>query len=208
MPKDLVADLRQLLPFTSQNATQPWALGVQLFGNKAVATNNIAIVTVPTAETPSVLFPIWCLEFLQQQEASPKSWEVMPDHVAFLWDNGAWVRTQLIDAVFPPVEAMLKDKWSEPRCAMKPAWIEALAYVVDLADIEIRLTPTRMYAVNGVLTSEVKIKSPIKQEQAWHGRTLLNALQISSHWAPAMYPEPCPFKGSNGLRGLIVGRHT
>ncbi len=106
---ELMPVLRRLSPFMSIDASRPWAQGIRFAGQGAYATNNIVLIehwlTISFPE-PFVL-PAESVKEMLRIGKEPISMQACANSVAFHYDNGAWLRTQLVDATWPDLTRIL-----------------------------------------------------------------------------------------------------
>ena len=98
-----VAALLVLLqPFVATDASRPWATCVCVHGGFAYATNNVLLVRVPfpaTIEHP-VNIPGAVVEAVITK-GEPSGLGVGPGSLTFYFDDGVWIKTQLIEGDWP-----------------------------------------------------------------------------------------------------------
>lgn len=217
IPPGLIDIIRRLRPFMSDNATQPWALSICVANGWAYATNNVSIAGAPY-EAPtapaSILIPVWACDFISEREDRLTEWAWSDRYVGFRWDNGAWMRSSLIEGKYPDTALGLVQKaWDlTPPQPITPAFREAYKRVQGLADDDI---PIDVYADHissrfGHAQIEEGIECAVPPEQEcsrWGGKFLANIIENADAWDPAAWPQPAAWK-SPKLAGFIMGRRS
>ena len=212
VPPNFAEAVEKLLPFCSENATHPWATCLSAKGDHLYATNNVALAR---ASCPGVgawgefLLPRWAAAFVAGRMAGLLGWEVTEQYVTFAWADGSWMRSSLILAKFPNLSAML-DTLGETPCDVTPGWLACLNRVVDVCeDPIVRLKADGIYGSTGeVLQVEDGTGVPLpdgRTETLWDARYLVPVLTLATHWDPAAYPKPAPWRGP-GVEGVVLGR--
>src|SRR6185503_15963793 len=109
IPENLLPLLKDLRPFISDNAMQKWATCIALENDWVYATNNVAIAGAPCKGLGSVmaLLPMWAVDFILSRTDGLSHWAWTGNYVAFLWENGAWMRASLVIGQFPERAAAL-----------------------------------------------------------------------------------------------------
>lgn len=212
IPKGLFDTLKMLRPFISDNATQPWALCVALENDWAYATNNIALAGAPCAGLGPVvaLLPVWAVDFVLTRTERLTHWAWSENYVAFYWEHGAWMRSQLIVGRFPEKAAELVQESvkENPTQYITDEFREAFKHVADLAEDTVSIYSNRIEStfkkaiIKGIAQCEVPESS---DHSIWGAKYLIPALQVAERWSPGVWPKPAPFKG-NGVSGYVVGR--
>lgn len=214
IPDGFIEGLRALLPFISENATKPWATCVGVIGDYLYASNNIAVARVlcPTyLEAEEFLLPRWVVEFIVKREEGLTAWLADENRVTFLWEDGSWMRSQLIMDKYPPVQTIL-DKYfqGDVDVEITPEWRKVIRRIAKIADDPvIRLRPEECAGSTGeVLAVEDEGGAPVPEgltETVWDLRYLEPVIAVATHWNPRTYPSPAPWRGGN-IEGIIAGR--
>lgn len=215
-PDKLLGTLRSLLPFVSANATKPWATCVGIIGDHVYASNNIAVARAycPTGlEWPEYLLPRWVVEFICNREQGLAMWLCEEQRVTFLWEDGSWMRSNLIVDKFPPVQTVLDKFFGDPDAIdveITTDFRKVLKRIIKIADDPvIRLRENECAGSSGeVLSVEDEAGAPTPDgltETIWDLRYLMPVLEAATHWNPRTYPQPAPWKGEM-LEGIVAGR--
>lgn len=209
-PAGLIDALRDLRPFVSDNATQAWALGVCLYHGYAYATNNIALAGVRCDELGDInaILPVWAVDFLVDREEGLVEWAWTDHYVAFRWDNGAWMRAQLIDAVFPEqaINMILQAQQAEVREPITAAFREVFKRAVELCDGAVHISNDSIGGSFGEATfKDEAALTTLEGETIWSTRHLAPVIAVAGAWEPSLWPRPAVFKGDR-LFGYVLGR--
>lgn len=211
IPRNLLNVIRQLKPFISENATHAWSLGVTLQDGWCFATNNVALAGVQLTELHDidVVLPLWAIEFLMNREQKLTHWTWTDNYVAFKWENGAWMKSQLIDSKFPPQasqlikQATMENNDVEISDEFREAF-ERVAFENDGTVVygENSLTSAfgRAQIVEEIETPELEGMNTI-----WSVKHLRPVIACAEWWSPTNYPRPAFFQG-DGIVGCIIGR--
>lgn len=131
--------LRSLQPFVATDASKVWATGICLKDGYAYATNNVILCRVPfpTVLPETVIVPSACFDAVIDK-GEPCDMGVATDSVTFYYEDGTWIKTQLLNMEWPThvVDnhlAQLEDDWATPHERMG----SVLAAAVKLAEMRI-----------------------------------------------------------------------
>lgn len=210
IPEPLVAVLRKLRPFVSDNATHAWALGVALEYGYAYATNNVVIAGARcegAGEEHPLLLPIWATDFILDHAEDLVQWQWTQNYVAFRWSNDAWMRSQLINDRFPEQASKLARNAEQytPRLAITEEFRESFKRCVDLCDGAIGISGTAITGAFGQARFGDEVELDLDKDTFWNAKYLKPVIAESTHWEPHTYPDKAPFRGEH-LFGYIVGR--
>lgn len=209
-PAPLLPALRTLVPFVSTNATHDWSLGVTLEDGWCYATNNVALagVKVPSIGTIDVILPIWTIEFLLDHQKGITHWAWTDDFVAFKWDNGAWMRSVLIDGKFPPQASnMIQAAAQElPDVLIDEDFLESFNKVASLTEGSISISGNEMSSSFGkaAIIEGFDIPELDTMVTFWGAKFLVPVIQVAKAWSPQRWPKPAPFQG-DGIVGYVMG---
>ena len=214
IPERLMPVLKALRPFLSDNAMQKWATCVALENDWAYATNNVAIAGSPCEGIGPImaLLPMWAVDFVLTRTEGLKQWAWTENYVAFLWDNGAWMRAQLVIGQFPEKAAALDRESVKEKTTQKisPEFRQAFSNVAELAEDTVMLYKDRAVAKfkQAEVMADIKCKVPKDQEcSIWGAEFLIPALAAADSWSPDVWPKPAPFRGKI-VSGYVVGRRA
>lgn len=214
LPEGLIESLRCLLPFCSENATKPWATCIGIIGPYLYASNNIVIARTRCTtglEVPEYLMPRWAAEFVVKREEGLVAWLCDELHATFMWEDGSWMRSNLINAQYPPVQKVLDAHFKgEVDVEITADWRKTVLRVGRTTeDPVIRLRVDEVRGANGeVLSVEDEAGTPCPEgceETVWDLRYLEDVIKIATHWNPRTYPNPAPWRGE-WVEGIIAAR--
>ena len=211
-PMDLLDLMVELRPFISDNAAQQWAMCTALQDGWAYATNNVAVAGAPHAALKGLqmLVPFWTVDFLHSRREGLKEWCATDHYVGFRWDNGAWMRSQLIVASFQEKAASMVQEAHKlkPTQEVAEEFKEAFDNVLNLTDDLVRVHKDKISGgfgstvVEQITECEVPEGSEFSQ---WGAKFLAPVIANATHWQPSLWPKPTPWKGKR-LAGWIAGR--
>lgn len=202
----LLKALKVVSPFIGDDASRPWSNGILLRGQSAYATNNVALIEYWIGST----FPIVCnvpkaaiREMIRINE--PPERAMVNDHsISFMYSDGRWIRTSLLDISWPDLNKILDITChAEPIDEMIYEGLDTIKPFVDKFE--------RVYITKGVMST-----TPVEGEGASYdlpnfpheGVYQLRILNLLKSVATSIdftrYPKPCIFYGDR-LRGAIVG---
>jgi len=214
IPKTLPEVLKALRPFVSDNAMQPWADCVALENGWAYATNNVAIAGAPCKGLGAVmaLLPSWAVDFVLRRTEGLSLWAWTPNYVAFKWANGAWMRSTLVVGQFPERAAgMVRSSAGEkPAQVITEDFRKAFNSVAFMAEDTVELYADRMVArfKQAEVMADLECQVPADAKcSIWGASFLVPAINAATHWSPAVWPKPAPFKGTI-VSGYVVGRRA
>jgi hypothetical protein len=203
---DFLEALKVVAPFMAEDASKPWARGALLDGQTVTATNNIVIVQ-RWLEQPFPLrinVPAKAVKELIRIKESPTHISMTENSASFYYDDGRWLRTNLIDLPWPDINKVLdRDANPEPLPEGFFAAIEDIKPFVDEVGRVIigegLITTTREPGVGA------SVEFPMLTEIAIFNNVHLARIeQIVESIDMTMWPAPCIFYGDN-LRGAIIG---
>lgn len=209
-PDNLLDVLRKLLPFVSEQGTYAWSVGICLRGGWAFATNSISLAGVQYegAEEIDVIVPIWAIKFLLATNENPIHWCWNQNYVAFEWESGAWMRSNLIAERFPDKIAQLIEQASsaDMTAEVTKDFKDAFNRVCFKDEEVVTITNEKIIVKYGKSLLEEEIETPcLGLETHWSVKILKNVIESAEWWSPDMFPSPVPFQG-NGVCGMVLGR--
>jgi hypothetical protein len=214
IPAFLVPILKELRPFVSDNAMQPWADCVALENDWAYATNNIALAGAkcPGLGPVMALLPSWAVDFVLTRAEGLSMWAWSDHYVAFKWKNGAWMRSTLVVGCFPERAAtMLRESSKEkPTQKISDDFRKAFNSVAFMSDDTVELYADRMVARFGQaqIVADIECEIPAEADHSiWGAAYLIPAINAATVWSPGLWPKPAPFKGPV-VSGYVVGRRA
>lgn len=214
LPEDLLLALRALRPFISDNATQAWAMTVALDNGWAYATNNVSVAGMPFMKKSKskALLPSWAVDFVLTRENGLTAWAWTDHYVAFRWESGAWMRSQLVVGEFPASAAELvrAAHKESPTQEITQDFRAAFMEVLGVAEDTIAIHKDKITGGFGkaVLSATAHCEVPEGCEASlWGAKLLEPIIRSATHWSPSVWPKPAPFKGDH-IAGYIVGRRA
>ena len=211
IPEGFVEGLAKLRPFISDNASQPWATCVYLENGFGYATNNVAIACVPFSELKRVkmLVPHWAIDFLIHRPGVTH-WQPGEESIAFQWDNGAWMRSQLVSGIFPLNGVKLAQDAHNSTKTLQPIdepLRAAFARLNGLIEGPLSIYANKVEGKFRDAMVEEKVVCAVPKDtdhSLWGVEYLEPVMKVATHWDPAAYPRSV-FKGEN-ISGVIMGR--
>jgi hypothetical protein len=230
VPDGLLAILRSLRAFISDNPPQPWQSCVALESGNCYATNNIALAgSACDVGDVQALLPSYAIDFLLRREEGLESWAWNDNYVAFKWTSGAWLRAQLIIGKFPErAAALVREAYDvEPTQEITEEFREAFADASALAEDTVHIYADRIESKfkRSVVTAPAECEVPPGREETypdpktgkmkkrtvgggvsiWGAQYLAPVISQATRWSPHLWPKPAPFRGDN-VAGFVVGR--
>lgn len=208
-PSGLVEAFRKVRPFIADQAVHQWGLCACLRTGCVMATNNISLVRAECdgLETAAdILIPSWAIDFVLSAKAALTKVDFNDNNASFLWDDGLWLRTQLVVDGFPSNAAKLLEERAPTTIAIPKEWRKAYTAVSAISENIVTIQPDKI--IGGMGKSIVEHETPmpgLEQETHFNPKFLDNVMAIAESWEPSRYPAPVPFRAP-GLYGLIVGR--
>lgn len=209
-PPGLAQAFKRMLPFISEDASRPWAMGLLIDGGCLTATNNIIIIQEWIGhQLPTMNCPRFAVAEVVRIGRDPVSIQVSPSSLVFHYDDGSWLYTQTLGSEWPV------DKMNEIMSAesvQMPIHPEFFGAVEDLAPFILEGHFSGVYFEDGSLTSapkgaqegaRIEIEG-LKAGPVFHVKALqlLSGLVDTIDWG--LYPRPCIFYGKN-IRGAVIG---
>lgn len=212
LPPDLISALARIRPFISDNASQPWATCAHLSGNHVYATNNIVAVGSPVPDLGRVnfLLPHWAVDFIIKRPGVTH-WQLGERAVSFKWENGAWLRSALMQGVFPTTAIKLVE---EAEASKKTTQVidadfrKAFNRLGSLVEGGLDIFADKMSGkFRGTLVEE-KISCQVPHgldKSRWAPEFLAPVIAAADLWSPSEFPNPAKFRGEK-IAGVIAGR--
>jgi hypothetical protein len=211
-PAGLTDALKMAQPFTGEGSGgRVWVTGVRLWQDRVTASSGKAMIDIELpglAMEKAQLLSEKVVSFLVAQ-GDPDEYGTDNSSITFRWEDGRWVRCQLIDGEMP--EDSVNRIFEEIVGKKAPVkiddnWKEALADASALSDGTVVVSDSGLRAFNKHSSSSVDmpIKVGADHMSYWHGKDLISVVAIATAWNPAAYPSAAFFKG-DGFRGAISG---
>lgn len=208
-PVSFLSALRTVRPFISDNATKPWALCAALYDGYMVGTTNVCLVEVACAKLKGngTLVPCWAIDYLLSRTEPLVGMQAFEGALAWKWEDGSWMRTQLVQGDFPPAALKILADLTPPAWAISEEWRKAYVTMSGMTTDVMEVHAERLCGKTGGAVSEYDVESPVPAAgvSRWTTKFLDPVLNIATHWQPDAWPNPAPFVGP-GIRGVIMGR--
>jgi hypothetical protein len=208
-PSDLIPALRRVRSFISDQAVHQWGLCACLRTDAVLATNNISLVRAACPGLSSmtdVLLPGWAVDFVIGAKGKLTGIILNENHAGFQWDDGLWLRSQIVVGEFPINAARLLEEDVPTPVRITKEWKKAYQAVAGISEGIITVRPDRI--VGGAGKSIVEHETPmdgLEQETHFNPKFLDNVIDVAESWDPSRYPSPIPFRAP-GMYGLVLGR--
>ncbi len=201
-----VKHLRMIIPFVAEDASRPWSRGILLEGKTATATNNIIILQKWLSEPfpIRVNLPLAAARELVRIKEEPTHFSLTENTISFYYEDGRWLRTNLIDQPWPDISPILERP--AEVASFPEGFFQSVEDVIPFLD-----EANTLRFKDGVMkTSEeegdgASVEYPeITENFAFNGKQLLKLAGVADTIDFSLYPAPCLFFGDS-LRGAIVG---
>lgn len=202
----LVKALTAVEPFIGDDASRPWACGALLSGKSVYATCNVALVEYWLGQdVPPMCIPRAAVAEIVRIKETPTHAQYTDSSLTLHYENGRWIRTQLLDvAGWPNLEKILNQESNQiPLDKKLFDGLDVLRNHVDKMG--------RVFFVDGNLETHLEPDEGATFEMhnwPFEGCYNIEILRLLSGVADTIdfstYPRPCMFQGG-GLRGALVG---
>lgn len=207
MPGGILPILKRMAPFMGIDASRPWACGILLDGQTATATNNIVVVQhwLPGLTFPSPInLPSVAVNEMLRIGREPVAMQPEPHAITFHYEDGAWMRTSLLEGQWPVDLGKVLDRECAPK-AITPGLFDAVDRLAPFGkDGRVYLRP-ELVTTSLAEGEGAQMELPgLNADGCFHLEQIvaLRDLATSIDWM--MYPSPCIFFGDN-VRGALVG---
>lgn len=212
-----ISGLTRVLPFVSDDASRPWSCGVLVKQGSMYATNNASLIQYWFGS----VFPVDCvvprmaIKELMRIKRPPVSIQCTDTSMTFHYDDGCWLRTQLLELKWPNIDKIIEktEKDAKPY-NIDEELFNCLEKIKPFAERDFRV-----YLENGMARThyeEMDGASSLFRESKTVGvyniDLLMQLKNLATDWDASRYnekddrglPVPVIFYGEN-LRGVIVG---
>ena len=200
---DLLAVIKRVAPFMSEDATRPWSTSVLLADGYAWATNNLALVRAPmpaifkaplSIPLPAVklLCALDTLERIEQPE--PGRIIVASGKLLFRFSTGA--------AGWPDL-AKLFAKMPKRMPPLPPEMKDATASAARLSSRFVSVAANKVESKSESIDSTYEV-ALAKGTGLFSARILALIAEVATHAEFSFFPEPIFFRGE-GIEGTAVG---
>jgi hypothetical protein len=158
------------------------------------------------------MLPVWAVDFVLARKTGLTDWAWKENYVAFMWKNGAWMRSTLVVGKFPEKAASMirsveKEKTSH---VITSEFRDAFKEVAEMAEDTITVSADNLKSLfkKAEIVANVKCIVPSESEHSiWGASYMLPVIRAANSWSPDMWPKPAPFKGDI-VCGYVVGRRA
>lgn len=209
--ESILEALTGLQEFVGFDASRPWATGILFRGQSAFATNNsvIAEYWLGTPFPRVVNVPDAIIAEVVNVNEELASMQISDNSITFHYADGRWIRSQLLDLLWPNVEAVLNTAWDGGNLLPVPAGMadacEKLAPFAARGNSHIYFRGSDISTTKDWTPQTAAIElSGVPAEGIYHILFLNQVLAVATHIDFSKYPSPIPFTGQN-LRGAVLG---
>lgn len=217
VPEGYVDALFRARQFTSENATQAWALGVMNLDGRLVATNNVVLASVDFDKAPiKGVVPSWLIDFLKKMGERPVGCWDTGNEIYLKFEDDSWLRSLRIEGdppaqMQPFVEGLyLRDTsntWEIPA-----DWRVTYRRTLEFSTRDISVTPTCISAQSDTAEVTTEIETPVPMNTLWDHKFLGPVLHEADYWDITDCwdaQRECPkhtFWHGEGIRGLVCSK--
>lgn len=208
-PQHIMDVIRILRPFIMENALYPWASGILFRDGAAFATNNAVLASMPCAWAGAGYnLPFQVIDELLRIAHIPTHFAVDKQQITFFYDGDRWVTV-----------GMYTIKWPEElRSYLNsiPAQLPEFdgQFIRDAIEQIAPFCPDEKHDIiclgaDGVKTLEGRTYASVSgttfADGKFNKQSLLAVAGVADHIDFSKYPEACPFRGPDGILGVISG---
>ncbi len=213
IPETLLDALATIRPFISDNAIHPFALAACIDQDSLMATTNVSLIQVDClgAGGAGHLLPCWAIDHvLSRRDADLDGVQFESNYAAFRWNDGSWIRTQLVNDKFPETGIELLQQYVTPTWAITDEWRAAYEWISPQSENLIEIYSNKLVGRQGAGEAQHEIPvTPVPDGEngysIWNPKFLDAVIKTATHWSPDKWPNATTFAGP-GLRGFIIGR--
>lgn len=201
---DLIAALRTIRPFVGEDASRPWACGALFKDGYIYATNNVVMARIPwDMPDGSMNLPSFAIDELLRINEQPDGFMYCDTYAGFFYGD-RWLRSQLFSVEWPDVAMFFE---SADIDNVPQGLLEAVQKVLPFCPDS--KFPTITFNEDGVHTADGDMGASVEgfdlTPSKYRAEPLEMVLSHATHIDLTKYPKPVPFKGVNGLEGVIIG---
>ncbi len=202
--------LAHLEPFIGNDAARPWTNGIFFSGRSVYATNNVIVAEYWLGEPfpVNIIVPRSAVKELLRIKDVPTRFQMSQNSLTVHYEDGKWMRTNLIDDEWPSKVTELLAVSGNPVTIPEEFFegVDAMKPFVDKFN--------RIVFEPGLMRTHQKESGEgSSYELEWliskstFSLPMLQKLEgIAQKLDLTMYPSPCLWYGAK-VRGLIVGMH-
>jgi DNA polymerase III sliding clamp (beta) subunit (PCNA family) len=212
----LLKALEALVPFVGVDASRQWVRGILLSGRSAFATNNVVVSEcwLGSQFPYKVNLPDRLVEEALRVREELTSMQVAQESVTLHYNDGRWIRSQLLTTEWPDVSRLLSQVWSEQQVMRDVpdgllAACEKLLRFGSKEDISVFFRGTNISTLASGLEgggAQVEI-ADIPSSGQFNTRFLFDVLSVAKRVSFTGCPQKFTFTG-DGIRGVMLGMRT
>jgi len=207
------AGIKKLAPVMGIDASRPWCRSIRLFGPSIFASNNIIVAEYWHGSPVAIEIVIPAEAVIQYLSAGRVPIKLLynEDSVSFLYEDGAWIRSQLLVDGWPVDPTKIFKETAKP-VPVAEGFFAAVKKIKPFAADDILYCGTGKVATGEIVEDdknqagaimEVDIVAEVKPVFSLHNMLLLDGIADKLDFES--YPEPSAFTGQR-TRGVIAGR--
>ena len=208
----LLEPLKELKPFVSVDASRPWSNSILIQGEYLFATNNVAMVRYHLLGMPEnikLILPAAFVDELIRIKVEPIEFGLDTSSVYAFYEDGSWVKTQLLNGDWPDMIGKLNDTISSGYADAFELDSELLEGVESISKFfPDEKLPIVVFSEKGIGTND-GVHSAIYEyegltESAYHYKALHQVLLMATHIDTRNFPAPLYFRNAN-IEGILAG---
>jgi len=192
-----------LEPFMGSDASRDWACGINLSHGFAYATNNVSLVKSAITFEGQANISSNTVNELVRLCNQPTGIAYGTNTATFHYDDGTWVKSQLIAKAWPDISGFFKR--SENMLPVDKDLLDDIMRVIPFAT---KKTPTIKFCEDGIFVQgdnkEAEVTGYIFPTAFFRAEPLVEVLRVATEIDFSTYPKPCYFVG-DGIEGVIIG---
>lgn len=211
-PPGLLDAFQRMLPLISEDATRPWAMGLLVRQGTYTATNNVVILQIWDGhQLPEFNCPRFAVAEICRIGESPQAIQIDGSSVTFHYEDGRWLRTQLLASEWPAEK--MNTVLSTP--SSQGPLPEGITAAIDQMAPFIGSDWAPLYFRDGAISTSageeneegVTIVVPgVPAGPVFNSRSLRLIAKEIATIDFSLHPRPCLFFGPGGSsRGAIIG---
>lgn len=207
-PAGMAAAFAKMLPFISDDASRPWAMGLSIGNGCYTATNNVVLLQQWAGhDLPQINCPRFAVAEVARLRRDPVSIKVDGHSLSFIYDDGSWLRTQLLDQAWP-LDRMSQIMDRPANLTPIPeGFYEAVAKLAPFAaeaSSPIFMSPAGLSTIQSEADDGVRFAMEGLPEAAFRLKAvqMLDGIMTGIDWT--QHPNPCIFAGE-ACRGALIG---
>lgn len=205
VPDDFLMTIRSLMPFIGDDASRPWACGINFTGKDAVVTNNQVLARMPCDTYYPFNLSLFGVRALAAQPKAPVGLGCNENIVSFHYDDGAIMTAKLSAERWPDVSGRFHQVYAPVPLGLEGALKNILPFCPDMEQPLVRLSTKGVSTTGGEPFSFAEVEMDTLKEGVFNARVLLSLLPKVTDIDFSEWPNPCPFSNEKtGLQGVVV----